>query len=287
MKHACRRRAPVRRDAGGRRRELTLIDAVKAGNRDAVRALLKTPAGEERRSTWPKPTARRALHWAVRADDVEIARAARRRGRQRERREPLRPDAAVARGRQRQRRDGRAAARGRRRREGHDPPGRDGPDGRGADRQPRGRQAAARATAPTSNAREQTLGETALMWAAAENHPEVVKLLVARGADVNARSSNLELGEGSVRPRRRADDPAARALDGADVRGASGLARRRAGTGRRRRRRSTCVDPDGTTALVVAIINGHYDVAAMLVEKAPIRTSPTPRGWRRSMRPST
>ena len=27
------------------------------------------------------------------------------------------------------------------------------------------------------------------------------------------------------------------------------------------------LDPDGTTALVVAIINGHYDVAAMLADK--------------------
>ena len=26
-------------------------------------------------------------------------------------------------------------------------------------------------------------------------------------------------------------------------------------------------DPDGTTAMVLAIINGHYDVAAMLLEK--------------------
>ena len=26
-------------------------------------------------------------------------------------------------------------------------------------------------------------------------------------------------------------------------------------------------DPEGTTALIVAVINGHYDVAAVLVEK--------------------
>ena len=40
------------------------------------------------------------------------------------------------------------------------------------------------------NAREDALGETALMWAAAENHAEVASL-VARGADVNARSKAL------------------------------------------------------------------------------------------------
>jgi ankyrin repeat protein len=33
------------------------------------------------------------------------------------------------------------------------------------------------------DAREEVLGEQALMWAAAENHAEVVRLLLARGAD--------------------------------------------------------------------------------------------------------
>ena len=34
------------------------------------------------------------------------------------------------------------------------------------------------------------LGETALMWAASENHADVVTLLRAHGADVNARSNH-------------------------------------------------------------------------------------------------
>ena len=38
------------------------------------------------------------------------------------------------------------------------------------------------------NAQETWGGTTALMWAVSEKHPEVVKLLVERGADVNARS---------------------------------------------------------------------------------------------------
>src|SRR5690606_37714215 len=42
------------------------------------------------------------------------------------------------------------------------------------------------------NARERWFGETALMWAAAENHAEVVRLLAAFGADVDARSTILE-----------------------------------------------------------------------------------------------
>ena len=41
------------------------------------------------------------------------------------------------------------------------------------------------------NARETQLGETALMWAASENHPDVVKALIERGAEVNARSSTI------------------------------------------------------------------------------------------------
>ena len=35
------------------------------------------------------------------------------------------------------------------------------------------------------NAREKWYGETALIWAAAENHPDAVRVLLDRGADVN------------------------------------------------------------------------------------------------------
>ncbi len=42
------------------------------------------------------------------------------------------------------------------------------------------------------NTREQWFGETALMWAAAENHADVVKALAAAGGEVNARSTVLD-----------------------------------------------------------------------------------------------
>ena len=38
------------------------------------------------------------------------------------------------------------------------------------------------------NARERWLGQTALMWAAAENHPAVVETLIEAGADPNVSS---------------------------------------------------------------------------------------------------
>jgi ankyrin repeat protein len=112
------------------------------------------------------------------------------------------------------------------------------------------------------HARENWYGETALMWAAAENHPEAVRTLIDHGADVNSRSALLDfprrrngqsiLSLGSWTPlmyaaRQDALD-AARALvaGGADL---------------------NLTDPDGATALVVAIINANYDVAAFLIEK--------------------
>lgn len=117
-----------------------------------------------------------------------------------------------------------------------------------------------------ANARESSLGETALMWAAAENHPEAVRALIEHGADPNARSEKLTYakdrfgleGVTTILPRgnwtalmyaaRQGSLEAARALAdaGADL---------------------NLTDPDGTTALVLAILNGHVDTAAMLAEK--------------------
>lgn len=116
------------------------------------------------------------------------------------------------------------------------------------------------------NARENTNGETALMWAVAENHPEAARVLVAHGAALNTRSKALEyktdrfglegvvtiLPRGSFTPlmyaAREGSTAAAQALAeaGADL---------------------NLTDPDGLTAMVIAIINSHYDTAAMLAKK--------------------
>ena len=112
----------------------------------------------------------------------------------------------------------------------------------------------------TLDAREKLYGETALHWAAAENHAEAVRLLLTRGADVDERSNTQTY-------RRRSGQSvmplgswtplmyAARqnAVDAGRV-----LASRGA--------RLDLADPDGATALVVAIINANYDFAAMLLD---------------------
>lgn len=111
------------------------------------------------------------------------------------------------------------------------------------------------------DARESWYGETPLMWAAAENHAQAVDALIEHGADADARSapktwerrrlsqSLLSLGEWTplfYAARENALD-AGRALvaNGADL---------------------DVADPDGATALVIAIINAHYEFAEFLIE---------------------
>jgi ankyrin repeat protein len=118
------------------------------------------------------------------------------------------------------------------------------------------------------NARERVLGETALIWAASENHAEAVTLLAKNGADLNARSNPLtfplaKYGDGksarfTVLPR-----GGWTPLMYAARQGATNAARALAETGAN----LNLTDPDGTSALVLAIINAHYDLAAMLIDK--------------------
>jgi len=112
------------------------------------------------------------------------------------------------------------------------------------------------------NAHENWYGETALIWAAAENHAAAVRLLLEGGAKADLASKKMvfprKVGGQTTLPvggmtalmytARQGALDAARTL----VEGGANL---------------NLQDPDGTTATVFAIINGHYDVAAMLVEK--------------------
>ena len=111
------------------------------------------------------------------------------------------------------------------------------------------------------NAREPWQGETALMWAAGGNHAAIAKLLIAHGAGLDARSSVPDF------PRRQAGLTVLprgnwTPLMYAARQGAVDAARTLAEAGAN----LDLVDPDGTTALVLAIINVHYDTAAVLIE---------------------
>ncbi len=116
------------------------------------------------------------------------------------------------------------------------------------------------------NASETSLGETALIWAAGEDHAEAIRALVTGGADPNAHSRVLDVPEmkwqqvGMVSTRlpvggwtalmyaARQDSKAA---VGALIEGGANL---------------DAQDPDGSTALELALINAHYDLAAQLLD---------------------
>jgi ankyrin repeat protein len=95
-------------------------------------------------------------------------------------------------------------------------------------------------------ARERSRGQTALMWAAAENNAGVIKALIDAGADMNERSRG-----GSFTPYlfavRAGHIDASRTLIEAGAKVDETL-------------------PDGTSALVLATINAHYELAAFLVD---------------------
>ncbi len=110
-------------------------------------------------------------------------------------------------------------------------------------------------------ATEHWYGENALIWAAAENHADAVRVLIAHGADVNARSAlesfdKRRLGQsvlslGSWTPLMYAARQNALAAGKALVAAHADL---------------DVMDPDGATALVIAIINAQYEFAAMLLD---------------------
>jgi ankyrin repeat protein len=254
---------------------------VRRGDRAAVRSQLRAKADPNLAS----PDGTSALHWAVQADDVDLvtmllqagadARASNRYG--------LRPITLAA-------MNGSARAVDALLRAGADP------NTNTAEGEPVLMTAARTgsvdvlklllARGADVNAREKWFGETAVMWAAAENHGDAIRVLAEAGADLNARSTVLDApvlefprsgGPNSPFPRggwtalmfaaRDGSIDAARALAdlGADLNVAA------------LPQTDVPMTPEqiaaaqkaniGTTALVFAIINVHYDLAAVLLEK--------------------
>jgi uncharacterized protein len=96
------------------------------------------------------------------------------------------------------------------------------------------------------DAEESWRGQTALMWAAAENNAAAVDALLSAGADMNATSAGGEFTALKFAVRAGAIDATRALLDaGADV-------------------VETLLD--GTSLLVLAVTNAHYELAAVLLD---------------------
>lgn len=240
----------------------SLIDAVKAGNGQSIRALLKQRADVNSQ----EPDGMTALHWAVRNGDVETARLLIQAGAgvKTANRYGVTPLSLAA-------TNGNAVL--------VEALLKAGADANSA--LPEGEtvlMTAARsgnadavksliAHGANVNAKEKWQEQTALMWAAAENHGAAIKALAAAGADLNARSKVLSFPDYKYETngmavfllphggwtalmyaaRQNATEAAAALADSkADL---------------------NATDADGTTALELAIINLHYDLASLLLNK--------------------
>jgi uncharacterized protein len=240
----------------------TLIDAVKAGDRTTVRALLNRTS-----VIAAEPDGMTALHWAVRAGDAETARILIRAGANvnAANRYGITPlslaanngDAIVSRALL----DAGANA-----------------NAVGADGETVLMTAARAGSADVvralldrgadANAAESWQGQTALMWAAAENHGEAIRALVARGADMSARSKELSFPDYRYETNGMAVFQLPKggwtalmyaARQGA-MESAAALADLHADL-------NATTKQEGTTALQIAVINIHYDLANLLLEK--------------------
>lgn len=114
------------------------------------------------------------------------------------------------------------------------------------------------------HAREEWGGQTALMWAAAQSQPEMIRLLVKAGARVDERSTvrdwqrrvtaegrPKDMYRGGLTPLLFAAREGCIACIGALLEAGADI---------------DLDDPDGSTALIMALLNRHWDTAKFLVE---------------------
>jgi uncharacterized protein len=135
------------------------------------------------------------------------------------------------------------------------------------------------------NAREKSRGQTALMWAAAENNAAAIKVLIDAGADIHARTS-----EQMVRPQA----PTTGVFSAATGVAAPAAARGPSFTALMFAVQLGQMDavrvlldaradvnetlPDGTSALVLATQNGHWELGAFLVDRGA-NVNADKQGW--------
>jgi ankyrin repeat protein len=113
-------------------------------------------------------------------------------------------------------------------------------------------------------AREKWGGQTALIWAAAQGQAQMVRFLLSKGADTSARGTVREwqrkiTAEGRPKDMNRGG---LTALLYAAREGSVGCVRELA----KGKADLNLADPDGTTPLVLALMNGHWDTAKLLIE---------------------
>jgi ankyrin repeat protein len=126
------------------------------------------------------------------------------------------------------------------------------------------------------NAKETARSQTALMWAAAEGHVAVVRALAAAGADLRARSTGgltallFAVREGNTNVVKTLLEVGA---DVNEVTAAPPTARRRPAG------QADSGEPSGgTSALVLAVANAHFELASFLLD-AGANPNAAEQGW--------